>query len=68
MEKEKILPNTHLSLPSVAKLHFICFEEAYFYLFLPLNKQNNRIWSDSEPFLGVEIALKDEKVFKFEFF
>ena len=68
MEKGKILPNMHLSLPSVATFHFICCDEAYFYLFLPLNKQNNRIRGDSEAFLGVEIALKDEKVYKFEFF
>jgi len=61
------LQNRLLSLPSVAKFHFICCEEAYFYLFPPLNKQNNRIRSDSEPFLGVEISLKDDKVF-FDFF
>jgi hypothetical protein len=54
--------NWFLSLPSDAKFHFICCDEAYFYLSLPLNKQNNRIWSDSDPFLGVEIPLQDEKV------
>ena len=68
MEKGKILPNTLLFFPSVAKFHFICCDEKYFYLILSLNKQNNSIRSYSEPFLGVEIFLKDDKVFKYDFF
>ena len=40
-------------------------QETYFYLIQPLNKQNNRFRSDSQPYLGVEIPLKDEK---FDFF
>ena len=51
-----------LKLPEDTKFHFICSDEAYFYLSLPLNKQNNRIWSDSQPYCGIEMPLHDEKV------
>ena len=37
-------------------------DEAYFTLTLPLNKQNNRIWADSQPVIGIETPLHDEKV------
>ena len=37
-------------------------DEAYFYLTLPNNKQNNRYWSDSAQEYGIEKPLKDKKV------
>jgi hypothetical protein len=61
-EKRLNFAKWFVSLPKNAKFHFIFSDEAYFYLHLPLNKQNNRIWSDSDPFLGVEIPLHDQKV------
>ena len=41
-----------------------CFfsDEAYFYLTLPLNHQNNRIWSNSKPCVGVERPSNDQKI------
>ena len=61
-EKRVIFAKWFLSLPKNAKFQFICCDEAYFYLNLPLNKQNSRIWSDSNPYLGEEIPLQDEKI------
>ena len=29
---------------------------------LPLNEQNNRIWSDSRPLEGIKVPLHDQKV------
>ena len=37
-------------------------DEAYFYLTLLLNKQNNRIRSDLRPLEGIEVLLHDQKV------
>ena len=51
-----------LKLPLKAKFFFICTDEAYFYLTIPINKQNNRLWSDSCPYEGIETPLQDEKV------
>ena len=51
-----------LSLRSEAKFFFICSDEAYFYLTMPINKQNNRIWADSQPAIGIETPLHDQKV------
>ena len=51
-----------LSLPKATENWFICSDEAYFTLTLPLNKQNNRIWADSQPVIGIEKPLHDEKV------
>ena len=51
-----------LSLPQNDKFFFICSDEAYFHLTLPINKQNNRIWADSPPFEGVEVPLHGAKV------
>lgn len=51
-----------LSLPKATENWFICSDEAYFTLTLPLNKQNNRIWADSQPVIGIETPLHDEKV------
>ena len=42
---------------------FVFFsDEAYFYLTAPLNNQNNRVWSDSQPFVGKEYPLHDQKI------
>ena len=41
------------------KYFFICSYQAYLY---PLNKQNNRIWSDSRPLDGTEVPVHDQKV------
>ena len=37
-------------------------EKAYFYLTLPINKQNNRIWTKERPIEDVERPFQDEKV------
>ena len=37
-------------------------DEAYFYLTLPVNKQNNRQWSESQPYVDVEQPLYDKKI------
>jgi len=61
-EKRVDFANRFLSLPKDAKNFFICSDEAYFYLTLPVNKQNNRNWSDSYLYEGIEMPLHDEKV------
>ena len=58
-----ITANPSLYGPKNAKFILICAEEAYFYLTLPLNEQNNRIWSDSRPLEGTTVPLHDQKVF-----
>jgi hypothetical protein len=48
----------------VANLPFYFFtDEAYFSLTLPLNHQNNRVWSDSQPCVGIETPLHDKENF-----
>jgi hypothetical protein len=42
--------------------NMIFSDEAYFYLTLPLNKQNNRVWSKSNPNIWVEKPLQDQKL------
>ena len=49
-------------VPFKAKHILICSDEAYFYLTLPLNKQNNRIWSGSRPLEGIEVPVHDQKI------
>jgi transposase len=61
-EKRVNFAHWFLSLPKNAKYFFICSDEAYFYLTLPINKQNNRNWSQTRPIDGIEIPLHDEKV------
>ena len=51
-----------LAKPPATKNFFIFSDEAYFSLTLPLNKQNNRTWADSNPYNGIELPLHDEKV------
>jgi hypothetical protein len=53
--------NWVLKLPSGAIEYIICSDEAYFYLTLPINKQNNRMWLKSQPDVGVEQPLQDQK-------
>ena len=60
-EKRVDFAQWFLSLPQIAKFFFICCDEAYFYLTLPVNKQNNRNWLQKKPFEGIEIPLQDEK-------
>ena len=52
-EKRVEFAHWFLSRPKEAKYFFICSDEAYFYLTLPINKQNNRMWSDSRPLEGI---------------
>ena len=40
----------------------ICSDEAYFYLTLPVKNQNNRQWSKSQPYIGIESPLHDQKI------
>jgi hypothetical protein len=54
-EKRVIFAEWFLKLPEDTKFYFICSDEAYLTLTLPINKQNNRIWSKSAPFEGIEV-------------
>ncbi len=51
-----------LAKPPATKNFFIFSDEAYFSLTLPVNKQNNRTWADSNPYNGIELPLHDKKV------
>ena len=51
-----------LNLPAATLYNMIFSDEAYFYLTLPVNKQNNRQWSESQPYVGVEQPLYDKKI------
>lgn len=51
-----------LSLPKATEQYMIFSDEAYFYLTLPNNKQNNRYWGDSAQEYGVEVPLHDKKL------
>ena len=51
-----------LKLPKSAPEYMICCDEAYFYLTLPVNNQNNRQWSQVQPYIGVETPLHDQKI------
>ena len=61
---EKRLKFAHwfLKIPAAVKMHLFCTDEAYFYLTLPLNNQNNWSWSESQPTKCVEKLLYDKKV------
>ena len=61
-EKRVIFAKWFTKLPPQDKYFFIFSDEAYFYLSLPVNKQNNRIWIDQAPCQGVERPLNDKKV------
>ena len=51
-----------LKLPKTTLNNIIFSDEAYFYLTLPVNKQNNRVWSEYQPYAGVEKPLHDQKI------
>jgi len=51
-----------LSLNPSTKFSLICSDEAYFYLTLPINKQNSRKWLQERPNGSIEVPLNDEKV------
>lgn len=61
-EKRVKFATWFLSLHVNTKFSFICSDEAYFYLTLPINKQNNRNWLQERPIDGIEVPLHDEKV------
>ena len=42
--------------------YIICSDEAYFYLELPKNNQNNRQWAESQPCMGVVRGLHEQKI------
>lgn len=46
-----------LSRPTNITQYFIASDEAYFYLTEALNKQNNRVWSESRPYNRIEVPL-----------
>ena len=51
-----------LELPKSTEEFMIFSDEAYFYLTLPNNKQNNRYWDVSANGYGIEVPLHDKKV------
>ena len=55
--KRVIFAEWYLGLPVSARQHMFFSDEAYFYLTLPLNKQNNREWAESNPHNGVEVPI-----------
>lgn len=61
-EKRLAFATWFLKKPQKTKDYLICSDEAYFSLTLPLNHQNNRIWSESQPCVGVEVPLHDQKI------
>lgn len=61
-EKRVKFADWFIRLPQNSKFFFTCSDEAYFYLTLPINKQNNRIWLHEKPFEGIEMPLHDEKI------
>ena len=62
-EKRLIFANWLISLPKLTEMLMFFSDEAYFYLRLPINKQNNRYWGDTDQLYTVEVPLHDEKVF-----
>ena len=61
-EKRLIFANWFISLPKLTEMFMFFSDEAYFYLRLPINKQNNRYWGDTDQLYTVEVPLHDEKV------
>ena len=60
-EKRLNFAHWFLKQPESTHEYKICSDEAYFYLTLPLNNQNNRQWSKSNPYIGIEKPLNDQK-------
>lgn len=61
-QKRLDFANWFLSLSPYSRQFFFVSDEAYFYLTVPLNNQNNRVWSDSQPCVGAEFPLHDKKI------
>ena len=61
-EKRELFADWFLSLPESTEYNMIFSDEAYFYLSLPINKQNNRYWGDTSQQYAVEVPLHDQKV------
>ena len=61
-EKRLNFAHWFLKQPESTHEYIICSDEAYFYLTLPLNNQNNRQWSKSNPYIGIEKPLYDQKI------
>ena len=61
-EYEKKLNFAHwfIKLPKSTHEYIICSDEAYFYLTLFVNNQNNRQWSKSKPYIGTKTHLHDQ--------
>jgi hypothetical protein len=64
-EKRVEFANWVVSLPKEDLLAFIMSDEAWFYLTMPINKQNDRYWSLSKPLEYIERPVNiDEKILK----
>jgi len=61
-EKRVQFATWYLSLHSITNFFLSCCDEVYFYLTLPINKQNNRSWLHERPMNGIEVPLHDEKL------
>ena len=61
-DKRLVFARWFLKQPVKNRPFFFFTDEAYFYLTLPLNHQNNRVWSDSQPCVGIETPLHDKKI------
>ena len=51
-----------LKQPKSTHEYIICSDEAYFYLTLSVNIQNNRQWSKSQRYIGTEMPLYDQQI------
>ena len=51
-----------LSQPEGTQFFMICSDEAYFYLNLPENSQNNRYWGNTDQEYAIELPLHDKKL------
>jgi len=61
-QKRLDFANWFLKQSSNSRQFFFFSDEAYFSLTLPLNHQNNRVWSDSQPCIGNQKPLHDQKI------
>ena len=61
-EKRVNFANWFFRCQWILSIFFICSDKTYFYLTLPINKQNNRNWCESPPYEKIQIHLHDEKV------
>ena len=61
-EKRLNFAHWFLKKPKSTHEYIICSDEAYFYLTLPVNNQNNRQWSKSQSNIGTETPLHYHKI------